>query len=236
MAPPGRTAAPTDERHSTTMTMHTRPTPSLAGWIAQHKSAAIARGGRELTAAEVMGESARYKAGPYRPILARGEIFNPVTGEIVTGCLSLSKALDVLRERHGIDAAVRKLIPVLERKGLVEYRLAWRFVRMVTVSTARKPEYRHDAVATRAATGDGLLITIDYGRGGEKLVRTLVTPDGLAFLAELLKAPAGTVKKPRARDTVRALLAEGRTQAEIVRLSGMSKQAVSYHTRSISNL
>ena len=218
------------------MTMHTNPTPGLKGWVKQHKSAAIARGGRSLTAAEVIAESVRYKAEFTRPLLARGEIFNPTTGEIVTGCLSLSKALDILRERDGIDTTVRKLIPILERKGLVEHRLAWRMVPMVTNRMARKPEYRHDAIATRAAMADGLLISIHYGQKGENWVRTLVTPDGLAFFARLLKAPAATVKKPKARDTVRALLAEGRTQAEIVHLSGMSKQAVSYHARSISNL
>ncbi|BCG95983.1 hypothetical protein [Mesorhizobium sp. 131-2-1] len=218
------------------MTMHTNPTPGLKGWVKQHKSAAIARGGRSLTAAEVIAESVRYKAESGRPILARGEIFNPITGEIVTGCLSLSNALDVLRERYGIDTTVRKLIPKLERKGLLERRLAWRMVPMVTDTTARKPEYRHDAVATTAAMGAGLLIPIHYGRKEEKWVRTLVTPDGLEFLARLLKAPAGAVKKPKARDTVWALLSEGRTQAEIVQLSGMSKQAVWYHARSISNL
>ncbi|TKD45282.1 MAG: hypothetical protein E5W98_14200 [Mesorhizobium sp.] len=218
------------------MTMHINPTPSLTGWIKQHKSAAIARGGRSLTAAEVIAESVRYKAECGRPILARGEIFNPITGEIVTGCLSLSKALDILRGRYGIDTAVRKLIPLLERKGLVEHRVAWRMVPMVTDPTARKPEYRHDAIATRTAMSDSLLISIHYGQKEENWVRTLVTPGGLEFLARFLKAPAGTAKKPKARDTVRALLAEGKTQAEIVQLSGMSKQVVSYHTKSISNL
>jgi len=218
------------------MTMHTKPTPSLTGWIKQHKSSAIARGGRSLTAAEVIAESVRYKAEPGRPALARGEIFNAITGEIVTGCLSLSKALDILRKRNGIDTTVRKLIPILERKGLVERRLAWRMVTMVSDPTERKPEYRHEAVATRAAMGDGLLISIHYGPNDEQRLRTLVTPDGLEFLARLLKAPAGAVKKPKARDTVLAFLAEGRTQAEIVQLSGMSKQAVWYHARSISNL
>ncbi|ESZ47998.1 hypothetical protein ACYG9R_02970 [Mesorhizobium sp. RSR565B] len=213
------------------MTMHTNPTPCLRGWIKQHKSAGVARGGRSLTAAEVIAESVRYKAEFARPLLARGEIFNPITGEIVTGCLSLSKALDALRERHGIDTTVRKLIPLLERKGLVERHLAWRMVPMVTDPTARKPEYRHDAIATRAAVGDGLLISIHYGHKEENWVRTLVTLYGLEFLARLLKTPAVTVKKPKARDTVRALLAEGKTQAEIVRSSGMSKQAVSYHAR-----
>ncbi|MBZ9996032.1 hypothetical protein [Mesorhizobium sp. BH1-1-4] len=218
------------------MTMHTKPTPGLKGWIKQLTSAAIARGGRSLTAAEVIAESVRYKAELGRPLLARGEIFNPITGEIVTGCLSLSKALDVLRARYGIDTTVRKLIPMLERKGLAERRVAWRMVPMVTDPTARKPEYRHDAVATRAAVGDGRLISIHYGQKDENWVRTLVTPDGLEFLARFLKAPAGAVKKPKARDTVRALLAEGKTQAEIVQLSGMSKQAVWYHARSISDL
>lgn len=218
------------------MTMHTTPTPGLKGWIKQHKSAAIARGGRSLTAAEVIAESVRHKAGCGRPILARGEIFNVITGEIVTGCLSLSKALDVLRERHGIDTTVRKLIPLLERKGLVGHRVAWRKVPMVTDPTSRKPEYRHEAVATREAMGDGLLVSIHYGPNDEPKLRTLVTPDGLEFLAQFLKAPAVPVKKPKARDAVRALLAEGRTQAEIVQLSGMSKQAVWYHARSISNL
>ncbi|AZO42458.1 hypothetical protein EJ076_15860 [Mesorhizobium sp. M7D.F.Ca.US.005.01.1.1] len=218
------------------MTMHTKLTPSLTGWIKHHKSAAIARSGRSLTAAEVITESVRYKTKCGRPTLARGEIFNLVTGEIVTGCLSFSKALDVLRESYRIDTTVRKLIPLLERKGLVERRLAWRMVSMVTDPTARKPEYRHDAIATRAAIGDGLLISIHYRRKDENWVRTLVTPDGLEFLARLLKAPTGTVKKPKARDTVRALLAEGRTQADIVQLSGMSKQAVWYHAKSISNL
>ncbi|MDF3153238.1 hypothetical protein P3C58_14770 [Mesorhizobium sp. XAP10] len=218
------------------MTMHTKPTPGLRAWVKQHKSAAFARGGRSLTAAEVIAESVRYKAECGRPILARGEIFNPITGEIVTDCLSLSKALDVLRERHGIDTTVRKLIPMLERQGLVGRRVAWRMVPMVTDPTVRKPEYRHDAVATRAAVGDGRLISIHYGQREENWVRTLVTPDGLEFLARFLKAPAGAVKKPKARDTVRELLAEGRTQAEIVQLSGMSKQAVWYHARSISNL
>ncbi|RWH84355.1 MAG: hypothetical protein EOQ86_00935 [Mesorhizobium sp.] len=218
------------------MTMHTKPTPGLKGWVKQHKSAAIARGGRPFTAAEVIAESVRHKAGCSRPILARGEIVNSITGEIVTGCLSLSKALDVLRERYGIDTTVRKLIPLLERKGLVERRIAWRMVPMVIVPAAMKPEYRYDAVATGAATGDGLLITIHYGPKDENWVRTLVTPDGLALFALLLKAPAGTIKKSKARDTVRAMVAEGRTQAEIVRLTGMSKQAVSYHTKSISNI
>ncbi|BCG81414.1 hypothetical protein MesoLj113b_49560 [Mesorhizobium sp. 113-3-3] len=198
--------------------------------------AAVARGGRPFTAAQVIAESRRFKGGFDRPLLARGEILNPVTGEIVTDCLSLSKALDVLRERHGIDTTVRKLITMLGRKKLVEFRLAWRMVPMATDPTARKPEYRHEAIATRTAMDDGLLISIDYGRNGEKWVRTLATPDGLAFLAGLLKAPAGAVKKPKARDTVRAFLAGGRTQAEIVQLSGMSKQVVSYHAKSISNL
>ncbi|RUT84333.1 MULTISPECIES: hypothetical protein [unclassified Mesorhizobium] len=218
------------------MTMHTKPTPGLRGWVMQHKSAAVARGGRSLTAAEVIAESIRYKAECGRPILSRGEIFNPITGEIVTDCLSLSKAVEVLRERHDIGVTVRKLIPMLERKGLTERRLAWRMVPMVTDTTARKPEYRHDAVATRAAMGDGLLLSIQYGPHDEKWIRTLVTPDGLEFLARFLKAPAGAVKTPKARDIVRALLAEGKTQAEIVQLSGMSKQAVWYHARSISNL
>lgn len=216
------------------MTMHSLPTPSLTGWIKQHKSAAIARGGRSLTAAEVIAESVRYKGKSSLPPLARGEIFNCITGEIVTGCLSLSKALDILRERHGMDITVPKLIPMLGRKGLVERRLAWRMVSMVTAPNARKPEYRHDTVATRAATGDGLLISIDYGRKDENWVRTLVTPAGLAFFARLLKATAEPVKKPKARDTVRRLLAEGRTQAEIVQLTGMSKQAVWYHANTLA--
>ncbi|MER8899105.1 MULTISPECIES: hypothetical protein [unclassified Mesorhizobium] len=218
------------------MTMHSLPTPGLKDWIEQHKSAAAARGGRAFTATEVIAESVRCKAEISRPFLARGEILNPITGEIVTGCLSLSNALGRLRGRHGSDTTVRKLIPTLERAGLTERRLAWRMVPMLTDPTATKPEYRHDAVATRAATADGLLISIHYGQNHERWVRTLVTPEGLALLARLQKTPTGSVRKPKAQDIVRALLAEGRTQAEVVRLTAMSKQTVSYHARSISKV
>lgn len=218
------------------MTMHCLPTPGLKGWIEHQRAAAIARGGRAFTAAEVIAESRRYKAEVNRPILARGEILNPVTGEVVTDCLSLSKAVNCLQERYGIDTTVRTLVAELAREGLTERRLAWRMVPLVKDLTLKKPEYRHEAVASRAATCDGLLISIDYGHSHERWVRTLVTREGLAVIARRLKAPEETVKKPKVRDTVRALLAEGRTQTEIVRLTGCSKQVVSYHAKSVSNV
>ncbi|MBZ9753684.1 hypothetical protein LB524_00145 [Mesorhizobium sp. ESP6-5] len=210
-----------------------------SAWIRQHREASIAQGGQPFTARQVTEASRLYleeRAGlkPQFPGLSRGEILNPETGEIHTGCLSINSAVSWLWTRCEIKTTSRAVIAVLEKEGVLDRLIDWDNVPMVSNPAVTKPDYYARHVASRAAMQGGFAVSFPMTRKGSKFTMTVLTPAGLGCLAEWVdeRRAAGS-QKAKVRKTVAHLVESGHRQAEIVRLTGYSKQLVSYHLKAL---
>ncbi|NLS01989.1 hypothetical protein HGP14_01215 [Rhizobium sp. P32RR-XVIII] len=206
---------------------------SYREWLEGHRAVAEARGGKPIRppAAE---EERRYKRAEaegrehLRDYRGRrpGEIVNPITGEIATGCLTSAK----LANASGMTSP--KLTDHMEALGLVHRVLAWKSVSMVCAPELRKPQYYHKPEASRWAVENGYCIPIKITRSigfeTQRLEMLLVTPEGQRYITQRTVKKAGKVGH-----VVGQLLEQGRSQAEIVELTGYSKQLVNYHTKKL---
>jgi hypothetical protein len=130
-----------------------------------------------------------------------------------------------LGSRHVRDA--------LKTLGVLQEEIEVREVPMISDPSRRKPEYRHVLRLTREAVRDGLGRRIEpHGKG---FPFDVLTPKGQLYVTERLdqKAARKSNKRHLVRDRVWALAATGKTQAEIVRETGRSKQLVSRHMQTL---
>ena len=201
-------------------------------WLDRHKEAARTRRGRPIypPAKAAEGNFHRSEAKGWDHIKnyrgwKRGEIVNPMTGEIVANCLSVAK----LAEKLNVTST--KLIDHVETLGWVNRVLSVENIPMICAPDLRKPRYSRRPEATRRAIEGGYCIPITVSRSvgnEERINMILITPDGQKLLSTRLShvRPEG-----KARDIVKRLLREGHSQAAIVELTGYSQQSVSYHFR-----
>jgi len=201
---------------------HAKLNPQYRKWIAAQKSAAVARGGKPLRRIP----STNSRAFPWAAGRKRGEIINPLTGEVVTGCLTISKLSDQL------DLSSQKVTDALEEIGAVVRVLTTKEVPMICAPEVTKPRYELVPQATREGVEDGLVIPITFDHGGRKTQCVLITPEGQAAVKAAVTDEVQTrVSKPSKVETktevIRELVAAGHSQASVVRQTGWPKQTVS---------
>ncbi|UJW75796.1 hypothetical protein [Rhizobium sp. SL42] len=194
----------------------------FTAWIAAQREAAIARGGKPLRNIP-RGNRDPFPRASNRK---RGEIINPVTGEIVTGCLTISKLSDQL----GLSS--QKVTNALEQIGAVVRALTTKDVPMICAPEVTKPRYERVPQATREGLEGGLVVPITFDHGGRKTQCVLITPEGQAAVWAALKDEVKTSgPRPRKVETktqvIRELLAAGHSQGSVVRQTGWPKQTVS---------
>lgn len=200
----------------------------FAAWIAAQREAAIARGGKPLT----FVPSGDGRGFPYAARRKRGEIINPLTGEIVTGCLTISKLSDQL----GVSS--QKVTDALEKIGAVVRVLTTKEVPMICAPEVTKPRYERVPQATSEGVENGLVIPITFDHGGRKTQCVLITPEGQAAVRVAVTDEVKVIgRKPRKVETkmqvIFELLAAGHSQASVVRQTGWPKQTVSRLVKTI---
>ncbi|KND19315.1 hypothetical protein ADZ37_09895 [Pannonibacter phragmitetus] len=203
--------------------------PSYKGWLAAQKTAALARGGEPLRMVPGSGD----REFPHMAQRRKGEIINPLTGEVVTGCLTASK----LSGKLGLSS--QKVYDLLEKAGALVRVLRAREVPMICAPWLTKPAYEHVPEVTREGVEDGLVIPIAFSHGGRETQCILITPKGQAVVSAALAGKtseasseaSGEAKRPGKVETkkqvIRDLLAAGHSQAAVVRQTGWPKQTVS---------
>lgn len=205
--------------------------PDYAEWIAAQRRDAEERGGKPLRNHSLLSGS----DDPNAPAKERRPASDPrvewkerLNGE----CLTISR----LAKKHGLSA--QKTAKLLEELDCVVSVLRVKFVPMVCDPTQNKPQYYHSPAITRFGREEGLALQV-LVRGPRKLLPCiLITPRGQAAFSRLLADKAATPKLGKVakkRETISRLLAEGRTQAAIVRTMGLPKQTVSRIVKTIAN-
>ncbi|MBP1875726.1 biotin operon repressor [Ensifer adhaerens] len=206
-------------------------------WLDGHKAASRAGGGRPINPPSRVDEGSFLRAERegwshirnYRG-WKRGEIVNPLTGEVVTNCLTIAK----LAERLNMTST--KVIDLMETLGWVNRVLSMESVSMICDPGLRKPQYSHRPEATTGAVEDGYCIPITVSRSigfeERRIKMILITPDGQKLLSTQL---CHVRREGKAKNIVKHLLQDGRSQAEIVALTGYSQQSVSYHVRRLQS-
>lgn len=155
-----------------------------------------------------------------------GEVVNHSTGEIETGCLTISalaKELEVTS--HGLTQLMAEL-------GMVCLVLAWKWVPCIVCSAVRKPEYFHTPAVAATALEDGYVIPItgkwgQHGDGGAERTVSLITAAGQRRLRLALPPQKKAKSAPdRRRSAIAALVAEGKSPGEIMVLTGIPRRTV----------
>ncbi|WP_296074584.1 hypothetical protein [uncultured Agrobacterium sp.] len=195
-----------------------------AEWIAAQRRDAIACGGKPLRK-----HSQRSGADlvPFARTEDRkpGEIVNPVTGEIVTGCLTVSK----LADRLGVSP--QQVTALMEKAGAVVRVLRAKEVPMICAPELTKPRYEHTPEVTRDGVDDGLVIPLMFKHGGRQSQCILITPRGQEVVKAALQAkqsvPVKSGKVESKARRISELLDVGLSQAAIVRATSFSQQTVS---------
>lgn len=192
-----------------------------ADWIASQRAAAIARGGKPLPYVPGKGQDQHPRATNRQP----GEIINPVTGEIVTECLTISKLAEKL------EISPQKVIEILKMIGAVNHVLKTKEVPMICAPHLTKPRYEHVPEAHSEGVEEGIVIPITFNHGNRRLQCPFVTPKGQDAVSKFLTAQENTGTKTRKvqakQKLVREFLAAGHSQASISRITGWPKQTVS---------
>ncbi|MBB3133877.1 hypothetical protein FHS26_001590 [Rhizobium pisi] len=206
-------------------------------WLEGHKQASRSRGGRSINPPSRVDEGyfVRAEREGWSHIKnysgwKRSEIANPITGEIATNCLTITKLAEQL------NTTSPTVIDQMEMLRWVDRVLSVESVPMICAPDLRKPRYSRRPQATRLAIEEGYCIPITVSRSVEfeerRIGMILITPDG----QRLLSTKLGHVpREGKARDIVKHFLGEGRTQAAIVELTGYSQQSVSYHVRRLQS-
>lgn len=198
-------------------------TASYRTWLDGHKAASKARGGRPLPFVPSAGGDLQWTGG-YKVLgRERGEIFNPATGEFITGCITIVKLASELGMTAN-DFHIR-----LEALGIVHSVLDWKDVPMLCQPLLRRPEYFHRYRLTPMALEESLGLTIATS-GNQPM--DLITPDGRRFI----RANLGTTADVTIGDQI------GRTidtmpwlsQREIAVMLGCSQQTVSRYAGRIA--
>jgi len=213
------------------METETHQQTPYAAWIAAKQSEAEARGAKPLKYVPSRHSEGFYLNGqgdlPIPPTvkLAPGEILNPITGEIITDCLSIKN----LAAELGITS--HKLTDQMERQGLVNRVLDVKEVPMVCDPALRKPRYFHTPQVTHEAVADGLVIAIKVQRRRDLI---LITPKGRDLLREALGDGPTAISKPKkTRRTIMALAGDGKTASEIINQTRLPRSTVFRHLKEI---
>lgn len=200
--------------------------PDYHQWLAATRQEALDRGGKPLCNLSAQGPE---QGIPFPADRKPGEIINPLTGEIVTGCVVLSVFADAL----GITT--HKLTDRLEALKIVQRVLKTKDIPMVCAPQLRKPEYYLSPEATRCGILDGLIIPIQLEGKGIERDCLLLTPEGQkrcrATALDVPIKPATKIEERRQR--IKELLDHGKTQAEISRVLSIPKQTISRITHSL---
>jgi hypothetical protein len=123
------------------------------------------------------------------------------------------------------DLGPRQVRNALKASGILQEEIEVR-----DRGTGTPPKYLHTLRLTPDAVKEGLGRRIEPYSGP---AYDVLTPKGQLRVSDQLNrkaAPKGN-RRHVVRDRVRGLVAEGRTQAEIVRETGLSQQLVSHHMR-----
>lgn len=193
-------------------------------WIAAQRRDAIARGGKPL---RKHSQRSGADVEPFARIQDRkpGEIVNPLTGEIITGCLTVSKMADRL------SVSPQQVADVLEKAGAVVRVLRTKEVPMIRAPEFTKPRYEQTPEVTRDGVEDGLVIPLMFKHGGRLTQCILLTPAGQEAVKAALQAKRSASAKGGKVETkarrIGELLDAGLSQAAIVRETGLPKQTVS---------
>lgn len=201
-----------------------------ANWIAAQRRDAIARGGKPL---RKHSQRSGADVEPFARIQDRkpGEIVNQLTGEIVTGCLTVSKVADLL------SVSPQQVTDVLEKAGAVVRVLRTKEVPMICAPELTKPRYEQTPEVTRDGVEEGLVMPLMFKHGGRLTQCVLLTPAGQKAVKAALQAkreePAKSGKVETKARRIGELLAAGLSQAAIVRETGLPKQTVSRIMRTL---
>ena len=193
--------------------------PDYASWIAEKRAEALELGGKPLRYLPSAG-----KSHGLRDVQGRetGEIVNPVTGEVFTDCLTISKL------SASLNITAKQLTDELEKLGCVHRVLKYHTVPAISAPHMTKAVYYEGPEATPWGEENGLVIPVNVHRGGRDLEMLLITPAGQALVRKP-KAPERPVKSraEERRKTVLELLRDGLSQSAIVYQTGIPKQTVS---------
>lgn len=202
-----------------------------SSWIAAVRSEAESRGGKAWTKGMLAAAKAEAKAAredTKRPVLKPGEIFNPVTGEIVTGCVTigaLAASLGVTTDR---------LTNELERLRMVNRVLDYRDVPMICEPALRKPRYFHTPAPTKEATERGLALSISGKRQGRTYTLLLITPKGQDAVRTAFRKPAEPPKRTdKNREVIARLHDAGSSPAQIVAITAIPRRTVFRYLKAI---
>ena len=195
-----------------------------ACWIAGQRAAALARGGKSL---RIFPPRPGVYAPdfPYTSQRRRGEIINPLTGEIVTGCLTIPRFAKEL----GLSShALGKLLQAAECADLV---LCTRDVPMACAAGQYKPQYYHTPRASQRGIAEGWVIPLPDKMGRPFILITTLGQERIKAALAAQTPEHGRVEARR--QLVCGLLGNGLSQAEISRQTGIPKQTVSRIARSL---
>ncbi|UWU21089.1 hypothetical protein N2601_17855 [Rhizobium sp. CB3060] len=206
--------------------------PAFNDWMRAVRADAISRGGKAWSKSELTRMGAEYRRkGSMLHVQDRqpGEIANPITGELVTGCLSIG------RLAASLGITTDQLTDEMERLQLVHRVLDFREVPMIIDPALRKPRYFQTPEASPKGIEKGLVIPIETHLGGGQF-RTMIviTPQGQALLGRAGRNEKRPEKKiDQKRCLIEELMAAGHRQAEIVRMTSFPKQTVSRYVKAI---
>lgn len=206
-------------------------TVSYAEWIAAKRAQALASGGKRWTRtmlAAAKREATARRHGVHMSHRKPGEIVNPTTGEVVTGCITIGKLASSL------GTTTARLTDLMEQRGLVHRVLTWKHVPMICHPGYRKPDYYLTPEATPAAVFAGQVVQIkgQWGldRKGAHRSMILITPLGQERIRNAFLPPTGEPKATQVRrESIERLHRQGRTPAEIVRTTGIARRTVFRH-------
>ena len=195
-------------------------------WVAERRREAIVRGGKPLR--NLPGAQDYEVPFTFPTARKRGEIVNPITGEIVTGCVVIAKLAAEL------DVTTHELTDRLESMGFIQRSLRTKEVPMIVQPSLTKPRYYLTPEATRRAVEDGFLIPILVRVKGIPVDCILITPDGQKRCREVEGRTSKQLSKIDQRKLqIAQLLAAGCSQTQISNQTNIPKQTVSRIVRSI---
>ena len=165
-----------------------------------------------------------------------GEVVNPVTGEVVTACVTIGKLAT------SIGTTTVSLTDEMERLGLVQRVIRWKEVPMVLAPLRRKPRYFMSPETVPAAVDACLVIPKTApDSGGVRRTMILVTPEGQEvvrkslIVAEECDGDKPVSKTAIGRAEVALLHREGKAVSEIVSATGLSRRTVFRRLHGIRN-
>ena len=193
-------------------------------WLEGQKAAARSRGGRPLR------HIPRGRGDAHEPLLpltasarTKGEVFNPHTGEFISGCLTVGRLANEL----GLSS--RELSARMGSLGLLWRCLDWKEVPMLVQPGNTRPEYFHRYRLTPWALKESYGITITAPDGNPL---DLITPDGQGFVRSNLERASGETiggQVARILDTT-----PGLSHHSIARMLGCDHKTVSYHVKRLA--